>query len=293
VSYLFENLVAGTLTGTIYGLIAMGFVLVYKATGVLNIAHGALVTLGAFLAYSLAATAQLPFGLAVVLALALAFAVGAGMETLFMRPLIGQSILAAVMMTFALLSVVQGLVIAIWGTDYFSYPRVFPDRPIRLAGMVLSFELVGGAVVSLALMLFLGIFFRATKSGVQMRAVADDPAAAQASGISARRISGLAWAMGTVLAAVGGIILGLISMVFYGLDVYGLKVLPVVILGGLESFTGALIGGVIIGVLESLTEAYLGVHLKGVKEVAPFVILMLILLVKPHGLLGQHRIERI
>ncbi len=292
-SYLLENLVAGTLTGTIYGLIAMGFVLVYKATGVLNIAHGALVTLGAFFAYSLATAARLPFAVAVVVALVLAFAVGAAIEALFMRPLIGQPILAAVMMTFALLSIVQGIVIAVWGTDYFSYPRVFPERPIRVAGMVLSFELVGGAIVSLAMMLFLAVFFRATKRGVQMRAVADDPAAAQASGISARRISGLAWAMGTVLAAVGGIILGLISMVFYGLDVYGLKVLPVVILGGLESFTGALIGGVIIGVLESVAEAYLGVSLKGIKEVAPFVILMLILLAKPHGLFGQHRIERI
>ncbi len=292
-NYLFENLVAGTLTGTIYGLIAMGFVLVYKATGVLNIAHGALVTLGAFLAYSLATAAKLPFALAVVLALVLSFAIGTAIESLFMRPLIGQPILAAVMMTFALLSIVQGIVIAVWGTDYFSYPHVFPERPIKVAGMVLSFELVGGAIASVVLMLFLAVFFRATKRGVQMRAVADDPAAAQASGISARRISGLAWAMGTVLAAVGGIILGMMSMVFYGLDVYGLKVLPVVILGGLESFTGALIGGVIIGVLESVSEAYLGVQLKGVKEVAPFVVLMLILLAKPHGLFGQHRIERI
>jgi branched-chain amino acid transport system permease protein len=292
-SYLLENLVAGTLTGTIYGLIAMGFVLVYKATGVLNIAHGALVTLGAFLAYSLATAAGLPFAVAVPGALVLAFALGWMTEVMFMRPLIGQPILAAVMMTFALLAVVQGVVIAIWGTDYYSYPQVMPERPIKLAGMVLAFELVGGALVALLLMVLLGLFFKTTSSGIRMRAVADDPRAAQASGISARRISSLAWAMGTVLASVGGIILGLISMVFYGLEVYGLKVLPVVILGGLESFTGALIGGVIIGVIEAVAEAYLGVHIKGVKEIAPFVILMVILLLKPHGLFGQHHIERI
>ncbi len=292
-SYLLENLVAGTLTGTIYGLIAMGFVLVYKATGVLNIAHGALVTLGAFLAYSLATAAGLPFAIAVPASLVLAFGIGWLTEFFFMRPLIGQPILAGVMMTFALLSVVQGVVIAVWGTDYYSYPKFLPERPIRLAGMVLSFELVGGALVSIVLMVLLGLFFKATSSGIQMRAVADDPRAAQASGISARGISGLAWAMGTVLASVGGVILGLISMVFYGLDAYGLKVLPVVILGGLESFTGALVGGVIIGVIEAVAEAYLGVHLKGVKEVAPFVILMVILLLRPHGLFGQHRIERI
>jgi branched-chain amino acid transport system permease protein len=292
-SYLLENLVAGTLTGTVYGLIAMGFVLVYKATGVLNIAHGALVTLGAFFAYSLSTAVGLPFAVAVPAALALAFVIGWLVEFLFLRPLIGQPILAAVMMTFALLTIVQGVVIALWGTDYYSYPKVLPERPIKLAGMVLSFELVGGAVVSLLLMLLLGVFFKTTSSGIQMRAVADDPAAAQASGISARRISGLAWAMGTVLAAVGGVILGLISMVFYGLDVYGLKVLPVVILGGLESFTGALVGGIVIGVLESAAEAYLGTSFKGVKEVAPFVVLMVILLFKPHGLFGQHRIERI
>lgn len=292
-SHVLETVVAGILTGTVYGLIAMGFVLINKATGVLNIAHGALITLGAFLAYSTSKLTGLPFPVAVLVALVAAFLLGAAAETTFLRPLIGRPVLAAVMMTFALLSIVQGLVITIWGTEYYNYPRVLPDTPIRIGEMVLSWELVCGALVSVVLMLLLAMFFKLTRVGIQMRAVADDAAAAQAAGISARRISSLAWAMGTVLAAVGGVILGLMSMVFYGLDVYGLKVLPVVILGGLESLPGALLGGIIIGVLESASEAYLGLTFKGIKEVAPFVALILILLVRPYGLFGERRIERI
>jgi branched-chain amino acid transport system permease protein len=292
-SQVLEIVVAGVLTGTVYGVIAMGFVLINKATGVLNIAHGALVTLGAFLAYSTSKLTGLPFPVAVPLALGAAFLLGAAAETAFLRPLIGRPVLAAVMMTFALLSIVQGVVITIWGTEYYNYPRVLPEAPIRIGEIVLSYELVGGAVVSVVLMLLLAMFFKLTRIGIQMRAVADDAAAAQAAGISARRISSLAWALGTGLAAVGGVILGLMSMVFYGLDVYGLKVLPVVILGGLESLPGALLGGIIIGVLESVSEAYLGSALKGIKEVAPFVALILILLVRPYGLFGERRIERV
>jgi branched-chain amino acid transport system permease protein len=290
---LFQSLVVGIAVGAVYGLVALGFVLIYKSTGVLNVAQGGLVMLGAFFCYTAASQVGLPFPLAFLAALAASFVLGMLIDRVLLRPLVGQPLLAVVMMTIALLSAINGVVVAAWGVLYYTYPKVFPTEPLRLGEVVVSYEYVGGFLIAMVLDLIFILFFRYSSMGIQMRAVSEDQQAAQAAGVNVQRILTIAWGIGTLVAAVGGIILGMVSMVFYGLSFIGLKAFPVVILGGLESFGGAILGGLIVGILESLFGAYLEPYLGGIKEVAPFIILMIILLIKPYGLFGQRRIERI
>jgi branched-chain amino acid transport system permease protein len=290
---LIQSVVVGIAVGAVYGLVALGFVLIYKSTGVLNVAQGGLVTVGAFICYTASTAAGLPFPLAFLVALLVSFVIGLLIDRVLLRPLVGQPLLAIVMMTIALLSALNGAVVAVWGVFYYTYPKVFPAEPLRIGEVAVSWEYVGGFIIAMLLDLVFALFFRYSAMGIQMRAVSEDQQAAQAAGVNVERILSIAWGIGTLVAAVGGIILGMVSMVFYGLNFIGLKAFPVVILGGLESFGGAILGGLIVGVLESLFGAYLEPYLGGIKEVAPFIILMIILLIKPYGLFGLKRIERI
>ena len=207
--------------------------------------------------------------------------------------MIGQPELGVVMMTIGLLWLLDGIVVFIWGPENYSYPKVLPSHPIVIKGMLFTHELLWSFITAAVMTAALLLFFRFSRIGVDMRAVADDQQAAQAAGVKVKYTFSLAWGIGNVVAAVGGILFGVIAFVFYGLGFIGMKVLPVVILGGLESIGGAIAAGVIVGVLENLAGAYLEPYLKGIKEVAPFFILIFILVIKPHGLFGLKRIERI
>ena len=285
--------ITGALIGSIYGLIALGFVIINKATGVLNIAQGSLVMLGAFICYLFSVQFGLPFFLAVILTIGVSFIIGMLLDRLLFRPMIGQPHLGVIMMTFGLLWLLDGIVVFIWGAENYSYPKILPTEALMVAGMRFTHEIIWSFVTASLMMTLLLLFFRFSRAGVDMRAVADDQQAAQAAGVRVKYSYGLAWGIGTIVAAVGGILLGIITYVFYGLGMIGMKVLPVVILGGLESISGAIAAGVLVGVLENLAGAYLEPYLKGIKEVAPYFILMIILLIKPHGLFGLERIERI
>ena len=249
--------------------------------------------LGAFLCYSFTAAAGLPFWAAFPAAVCAAFVLGLIIDRVLFRPMIGQPLLGVVMMTIAFLSVIEGAATLIWSVNYYNYPRVFPDMPIQFHRIILSHEYLWAVIFCLVFFVFFVCFFRYTRIGLKMRAVSEDQQAAQAAGVGVKRVFSLSWAIGTAVAAVGGIVLGMISMVYFGLSFIGLKALPVVILGGLESFGGAILGGIIIGVLENIAGIYLEPYLSGIKDVAPFVVLMLILLIRPYGLFGLKRIERI
>lgn len=291
--FFIQNMIVGIGVGGIYGLIGLGFVLIYKSTSILNISQGPLMTIGAFICYTLVTKMGGPFILALIVTVLISFSIGLLIDRILFRPLFGQSLFSQVMMTLALMFIIDGIVVCVWGADYYRFPQIFPDKPIILGGFILSYELFCGFIVAGMVSVIFIMFFKFSRVGTQMRAVADDQQAAQAAGVGVKRIFMLSWGIGTIIAVLGGISLGMITMVSFGLSFSGLKVLPVVILGGLESIPGAIIGGLIIGVMEGLAGGYVDPYIKGSKEIAPFIILVIFLVIRPYGLFGLKRIERI
>jgi branched-chain amino acid transport system permease protein len=197
------------------------------------------------------------------------------------------------MMTLALFMILEGFTVALWGADLRRYPSLFVDNAFMAGPIVIPKDMLTTFLASVCLMIAFLFFFQFSRLGARMRAVADDQVAAQATGIGVRQIFEISWGFGNLIAALGGVALGMITMLSPGLSFYGMKVLPVVILGGLESVTGAIVGGIIIGLIEGLAGGYLEMSLTGAQEVTPFILLFFFMLFKPHGLFGQKKIERI
>jgi branched-chain amino acid transport system permease protein len=289
-----QMLVTGIATGGVYGLIALGFVLIFKATGILNLATGAFMTLGAYICLTVLGQFGAPFWLAFLCTLGFAILLGIVLEKIILRPLIGEPIISVVMVTIGLSSILQGLIHVIWSPDYRSFPEIFPPEPLDLGFAVVPSGLLWGFVfASVGTIIFI-LIFKLTRTGVAMRATASDQQAALSMGISVRWVFALSWSYGAVAAAIGGIVIGNISGISIYLGDIGLKVLAVIILGGLDSIGGAILGGLIIGILENLAGLYLDpLFGGGVKDVAPFVILVLIIMIRPYGLFGKKIIERV
>ena len=292
-SAILEHLVIGIAVGSVYSIVALGFVLIYKATGIFNLAQGSLMCLGAYLCYVFSITIGLPFYLAVILTLAVGFALGLLVEVVFLRRMIGQPHLSVLMVTIGMYLMIRGLVLIIWGVYSKSLPPYLPTEPVTVLGAnVLPIFIVGLMAAAILFTVFI-LFFKFTSIGVAMRATQDNQQVAQSVGISVRRVFGVSWAIASLTAAAGGIIVGTILSVGYLLDDFGFKVLPAVILGGLESIPGALIGGIVLGVAEHFGAAYLGSWLIGIEDVIPYIILLLLLLIVPYGIFGLKRIKRI
>lgn len=294
-----ETLIYGLVVGAVYGLVAMGFVLIYKSSSILNMAQGALLMLGGFICLSIAQA--LPGGvaffiIAALLSLIIAILIGFSLERFFLRPLIGQPLVSVIMMTVGLMVFLQGIGQAVWGAQNLPYPTdIIPIGSVTILGTDISYKYIFSILLAgLGLILF-GLFFRFTRSGVAMRATADNQLAAQSLGISVKRVFGNAWAIACVTAAVGGIALGfLVGLNAYNTPLVGLKVLSVVLVGGLDSIPGAILGGLIVGVAENLAGAYLDPILGGgMKDLFPSIIIVVILMAKPYGLLGAVKIERV
>jgi branched-chain amino acid transport system permease protein len=290
-----QLLVTGVVVGMIYALAALGFVLIYKASRVINMAQGYFVALGAFGALAIAQVTHLPFVLAVLGSLAGSVVLGILVERLLLRPMIGEPVIAVIMVTIGLAAVLRGLIFVLWGAGNFGFPQLLPESPLTLGPLIVSPVHLGAFVISLVLLGVFVVFFRRTTLGVAMRAVADDQQAAQSLGVSVRRIFAASWAIAAVVAATAGIVVGSINgLNADALSFIGLKVFPAVILGGLDSVPGAVVGGITIGVLENLTGGYLDPLVGGgAKEVAPFAVLVLVLMLKPYGLFGTVEIERV
>jgi len=295
VDYLVQLLASGVVTGGIYALIAIGFVVVYKATGVINFATGELMMLGAFFAWTAMTAAALPFAAALLVAVACSALVGAAVERVVLRPLLGQRAIAVIMVTIGLSSIFKGLAQIVWSGEYRSFPDIFPRRPVILGPVVLPSRQAYPFLIALAAIALLWALFRFTRTGTAMRATTDDQATAFGMGIDIRRVFSLSWILAAVTAALAGIVIGAIGGISPQLGAVGLRIFPVVILGGLDSIGGALVGGVVMGILENLAGGYLDPLLPGggVKEVAPFAALVLILMVRPYGLFGTRDIERL
>jgi branched-chain amino acid transport system permease protein len=289
-----QVMVTGIATGGVYGLIALGFVLIFKATGILNLATGAIMTLGAYICLTVLGQFGAPFWLAFLGTLGFAVLMGIVLERIILRPLIGEPVISVVMVTIGLSSILQGLTHIIWSPEYRSFPEIFPPEPLDLGFAIVPSGLLWGFIfAALGTIIFI-LIFKLTRTGVAMRATASDQQAALSMGISVRWIFALSWSYGAVAAVIGGIVIGNISGISIYLGDIGLKVLAVIILGGLDSIGGAILGGLIIGILENLTGLYLDpVFGGGVKDVAPFFILVLIIMIRPYGLFGKKIIERV
>jgi len=291
--FFLNLLVNGIVVGALYALVALGFVLIYKASGVLNLAQGELVLLGAYIGLTFTTGLKMPFALALVLTIVVSALVGVAIERAVLRPFIGEPPISIIMVTMGLSFLIKAVIHAIWGTDMRSFQGLFRSQPIVIGPVAISEVFLWGLVAALILLILLNAFFKYSLLGIATRATADDEQAALSMGISVKRILAATWAVAAMVAAVGGIFLGNIAGVNPLLTSYGLKVLPVAILGGLDSIPGAILGGFIIGILEALTGGYLDQYLTGIKEVVPFVIMVIILLIKPYGLFGKEIIERV
>ena len=289
-----QIIITGIATGGVYGLIALGFVLIFKATGILNLATGAFMTLGAYICLTVLSQLGAPFWLAFLCTLGFAIILGIVLERIILRPLIGEPIISVVMVTIGLSSILQGLTHLIWSPDFRSFPEIFPPEPLDLGIAIVPSGLLWGFIFAAVGTIIFILIFKLTRTGVAMRATASDQQAALSMGISVRWVFALSWSYGAVAAVIGGIVIGNISGISIYLGDIGLKVLAVIILGGLDSIGGAILGGLIIGVLENLAGLYLDpIFGGGVKDVAPFFILVLIIMIRPYGLFGKKIIERV
>ncbi len=282
--------VSGLSTGMIYALAAAGFVVIYKASDVINFAQGDLLLLGTYLIFFAVTQSGLPWSLGVLVTLLLAVAVALAVERLVLRPLVGEPIISMIMVTIGLSSVLRGAINAIWGPNPRAFDSFLPAGDIVLGPATLSTGRVLSIPIALAVLAGLGLFFRYTRDGIAMRAIADDQQAALSMGISIPRVFGVAWGLAAASAAIGGIMLGNIVGVSPNVASIGLRVFPVVILGGLDSIAGALVGGAIIGLLEVYIGFYVG---HGLNLVVPYLVLILVLMIRPYGLFGKEIIERV
>lgn len=282
--------ILGLANGAILALAALGFVIIFKATGVINFAQGFFLLVGAYVVWSMVVQVGLHWTLAVVVALIVAVAIGLTTERFVLRPLVGENVISVIMVTIGLASILEGGVQFIWGTQPQSMPPFIRRGTVEILGAQVSNVRIWAVIFAGLAMLAITLFFQRSRHGIAMRAVADDQQAAMVVGISVRRVFALAWALAAISAVLAGIIVANLIGVSGEVAVFGLLVFPVVILGGLDSVPGAMIGGIIIGLLNAYTAGYIG---GGLQQVIPFVVLVLILLIRPYGLFGEVRIERV
>ncbi len=293
-SELLQFVITGLSMGMVYALIALGFVLIWKSSGVANLALGQLVLISSWFTYAMLTQAGLPFWLGLPLVIVFALALGWLIERVILRPLIAQPILSLITVTLGIAYFIQGLVGIIWPISLAPLPRLFPQEPFHIGTAVISQEYLWAAVISFILFGLLSLYFKYHKMGIVMRATADDQLAVQACGVPVTKIFSVSWMFACVLAAVGGILVSSIGSVSFGLVETGLQAFSVVILGGLDSFLGALLAGPIIGLVETIGSGYLTpLTWPGLREVIPFVVIIIVMFVKPYGLFGETRIERI
>ncbi len=288
---LLQLTLAGLTNGAVYALAALGFVLIYKSSDVLNFAQGEFLLVGAYVAYFMIGQLGLVWPLGVLLTMIVAVALGVVVERLVLRPLIGEPIISVIMVTIGLASLLKALVNGIWGTNPKVFPAFIPKHEVYIMNAVVTTDKLWAIALSVGFLVLFSLFFRYSSQGIAMRAVADDQQAALSMGISVKRIFAYSWSIAAITAAVAGLIVANTLEVSGNIGGIGLRVFPVVILGGLDSIPGALIGAAVIGLLEAYSGGYIGDG--SLSQVIPFIVLVLILMVRPYGLFGQEIIERV
>ena len=283
---LLQLLVAGVSLGCVYALVALGFVLIYKATETVNFAQGDLMMLGAFFALTASAVMGWPYWATILFAIACMAAVGMLIERLVLRPVLGQPAFTVVMITIGVGYVLRGAVTMVpgWGTETYQIPTPFADDVWRLGGVVLPLQQLMVIGMTAALCAVLYFFFRHSKLGVAMQATSQNQLAAYYMGIPVRRVNMMIWGLSAAVAAFAGILLAPVTFVHSNMGFIGLKAFPAAVVGGFGSVPGAIVGGLIIGVVEALAGFYLP---EGFKDVAAYVVVLVVLLVWPSGIFGD------
>ena len=269
---------------------ALGFVLIYKATRVINFAQGEFLLVGAYTFYTAFVLLRLPLVLAVLVGVAFAILLGVLVERFVLRPLVGEHAISVIMVTIGLSSVLKAGVQMFFGTAVREQPKILPTGSMEVAGVTVPVNRLLVILIAAIVLAAFTVFFRRSRHGVAMRAVADDQQASLTMGISVRTIFALAWALAAVSALIAGVLLADLSAVDQNIASFGLIVFPVVILGGLDSVPGTIVGGLTIGLLKQYVSGYAD---PGLAEVVPYVVLVAILMVRPYGIFGETRIERV
>ena len=291
---LLQYTITGIAVGMVYALIALGFALIWKSTSVANLALGQLVLISSWFTYGMLVQAKMPYWIGFPLTILFAIFLGWVIERFTLRPLIAQPILSLITVTLGVAYFLEGVVTFIWPMSVAALPRLFPRTPIHIGPAMVSQEYVWAAGISLLLFGLLSLFFKYHKMGIAMRATADDQLAVQACAIPVTSVFSMSWIFACIVAAIGGVLVSSIGGVTYGLVETGLKSFSVVILGGLDSFIGCMVAGPIIGLCENLGGGYLTPLIgPGIKDIIPFIIIIIVMIVKPYGLFGETRIERI
>jgi len=284
----------GALLGLLYSLVAMGFVVIYRASKVFNMAIGEMIVLGAFLLWWAIQSRGMHPALGIAVALGISVLIGLAIERLLFRRLIGESVFSMIMVTIGLLILIRGVVLVIWGPQERPFPAIFPLTPIILGEMIIPRSLAIGGLIAVLAAVALHWFFNRSRTGLAMSAVAEDHQIALAMGISVRRSIAFAWALGGVLSVISSMVyLSGKSLTFMSSEI-GFAALPVALLAGLESIGGLLLAGIIVGVVQALTAAYIDPLIGGnAAAVVPYIFMLVVLVVRPTGMFGWKRIERV
>ncbi|MFQ5972525.1 MAG: branched-chain amino acid ABC transporter permease [Alphaproteobacteria bacterium] len=292
---LAQLLVNGAIIGTLYGVVAMCFVLIYKASQIVNFAQGEFLLIGAWVCWWVLTSFEVPFLWGFLLTLAFMMVFGVLLQVVVLRPLIGEPIISVIMVTIGLSIFFQALMKWLFGVFVQPFPPVFETTTVTVLGLNVQTVYIMSMVVSVIIMAAFAYFFKFSRVGLAMRATAFDQQVAQSLGISIKRVFAISWAISAMVSALAGVVVGVVNGVSSELSFFGIKVFPAVILGGLDSIVGAVLGGLIIGLLENVAEFTDSqfLHVGGLYTVAPFYILVIILMIKPYGLFGTEDIERV
>jgi len=292
---LTQLVVNGLIVGLLYGVVGMCFVLVYKSTQIVNFAQGEFLLIGAWVCWAFLVYLELPFVIGFVLTLVFMAGFGMLLQMIVLRPMIGEPTISVIMVTIGLSIFFQALIKWIFGVSAESYPRVFSQQTVEILGLQVEAAYLMSTGFALIIMAAFYWFFKYSKQGLAMRATAFDQQVAQSLGISVKRVFAMSWAIAATVSATAGVVIGMVNGVSHSLSAIGIKVFPAVILGGLDSIIGAIVGGLIIGVLENVAEFVDGqyLHWGNLYDIAPFYVLLIILWFKPYGLFGTKDIERI
>ncbi|MBB6309285.1 MULTISPECIES: branched-chain amino acid ABC transporter permease [Xanthobacter] len=292
---LVQLIINGLIIGTLYGVVGMCFVLIYKASQVVNFAQGEFLLIGAWVCWWLLTAWDIPFFWGFLIAIAFMMVFGILVQMVVLRPLIGEPIISVIMVTIGLSIFFQALMKWMFGTFAQPFPPIFPVAQVNILGLQVQTAYLMSTGVSLAIMAGFAWFFKYSKMGLAMRATAFSQQVAQSLGISVRQVFALSWGISAAVSAVAGVVVGIVNGVSSALSFFGIKVFPAVILGGLDSVFGAVVGGLIVGLLENLAQFVDSQYLKwgNLYEIAPFYALILILMIKPYGLFGTRDIERV
>jgi len=292
-SYFFQLVASGLAVGSIYAVIGIGYVIIYKSTKILNFAHGEIMMIGGYFCMVLISRFHLGFVAAFVSTLLFSALMGIVIERFIFRPMIGQPVFAAVMITLGLSILLRTSTGMVFGYGNVVFPSPFKEDPIVFHDIVISHAHMWTMLLSCGVVGILILFFRFSSIGISMRAAAENQINAFIIGVNVKRMFSLTWLIAAVSAALAGILLSNVNVMNTNLSLVAIKAFPAIILGGLDSVGGALLGGLVIGVVENLVGGYLEVHIGGIKEVSVYILLFVILIIKPYGFFGTEEIEKV